>query len=275
VEELTIEAGATVEGGKKRKRRKKKKKSAGDLHFDAAGTDQADTEQGQSDATLTDETSEYGEVSSPEIEESTGEAVLKTKKRKRKKKKSAGGVHPDTTDTDQTDNEPEQSEASLAEEVFETEEVSSPDNDESDGDSALKPKKRKRRRSRSKAHKTPEGSADDAAAGLPPEREALEVAVPDVAPPEEPPTPAKTKRTRTARKKITEVVAEESPVPSEPAMLVATAVNSELIPVQKKPRRAAPKKEVALVDVHAPEPETVPAKAAARPRRKKKDDEIK
>jgi ribonuclease E len=267
------EADGPAEGGKKRKRRKKKKKTAGDLNLEATDSDQSDIEQAQSDFASAEEAADTAEAPSPGIEAITGESALKPKKRKRKKKKAVGGLHLEASGTDQTVGVPVQSNTSLMEETHETEEISSPDVDESAADSSLIPKKRKRRRSRSKAHKTPEGSAEDAAAGSTHEHETLNVAIQDVTLPEEPLRPAKPKRTRTAREKST-VGAVESPAPSEPALPMAPPVISEPLPVQKKPRRAAPKKEAAPADVKAVKPETVPAKPVARPRRKKNNDEI-
>ncbi len=205
----------------------------------------------------------------------------KKRKRRKKKKKSASDLHLDATTADQADTAPDHNDSSLSEQSPETAEVSvsdignvsASDPEESAVDLTVKPKKRKRRRSRSKAYKTPESSGEDTAAGLTPEREELDPAFPDATPPEEISTPAKPKRPRTARKKSTEATV-ESPAPSEPALPVASPVTSEPLPVKKKPRRTAPKKEAASSDVTAAEPETVPAKPAARPRRKKKDEEI-
>ncbi|HIJ88103.1 MAG TPA: Rne/Rng family ribonuclease [Desulfuromonadales bacterium] len=277
-EEQKTETSALAEGGKKRKRRKKKKKSAADLHLDTADSDLIDGDTERIDASPAEEVPETGMASSPDIEESAVDSALKPKKRKRKKKKPASDLHLETTDTSQPDIEPEQSSAYPTGDDPETGIDLSPDSGEIPVDSAQKPKKRKRRRSRSKAHKTPDGSALDTAVEATPESETMDTEIPTVTPPEEVPAPAKPKRPRTVRKKNTVAAAEAIPAPSEPALLAAPPVISEPLPLQKKPRRAAPKKEAVTPDVTAPapapEPETVPVKPASRARRKKKDAEI-
>ncbi|MDD2540146.1 MAG: Rne/Rng family ribonuclease [Desulfuromonadaceae bacterium] len=196
----------------------------------------------------------------------------KKRKRRKKKKKVAGDVQQNAAEFDQSETEMAPGDVSQTEEAPEGADVSTSEPGDDAADLAAKPKKRKRRRSRSKAHKNPEHSAEEAPAV--PAAESVETetgtATPVQTPAEAPATEAKPKRVRTPRKKKPETTA-EMPVTSEPAAELATA--PEPLQVQKKPRRAAPKK-TKEVTITTPEPETTPPKPAPRPRRKKKDEEV-
>jgi ribonuclease E len=87
-EEQKTESAAHAEGGKKRKRRKKKKKTAGDVHPDAAGHDQAEAETGHDDSSHADEAHESAEHAAPEAGDTAADQSLKPKKRKRRRSRS-------------------------------------------------------------------------------------------------------------------------------------------------------------------------------------------
>jgi ribonuclease E len=190
----------------------------------------------------------------------------KKRKRRKKKKKSSADMHFDATATNQSDVDMEQSDDSPVADAAVADELPSSETAGNGADQPGIPKKRKRRRSRSKGHKVQEGL--DVAAFAP----AVELVAPETAIPSEETTPAvKPKRARTPRRKAPEVVTEK-PIISE--IVAETAAITESLPVQKKPRRAAPKKTAEAATVYTPEPETAPHKPAPRPRRKKKEEEI-
>ena len=195
----------------------------------------------------------------------------KKRKRRKKKKKVAGDVNQDTMTPEQSEAESEHADDSLAEEVTETGDVAPSVTGDADAEQAVKPKKRKRRRSRSKAHKDLEQTGEEASATPVSEPVAAETSTPDITPPEEAVAKTKPKRTRTQHKKKLEAANDVS-VATE--LMAETAVVAEPLPVQKKSRRAAPKKSTEVV-VTVPEPEAALPKPTARPRRKKKIEEVK
>ncbi|MDD2733169.1 MAG: Rne/Rng family ribonuclease [Desulfuromonadaceae bacterium] len=188
----------------------------------------------------------------------------KKRKRRKKKKKTSGDPHMDATGATQSDVDTDHNDDSPSEEVSETGDVSTSDAEESAADLTVKPKKRKRRRSRSKAHKNSEHPGEESPDVIVPVPLVPEVSVPAVTS-EDASAEAKPKRARTPRKKKQDAVA-EAPVVLEPAITIVAA--PEPPPVIKKPRKAAVKKIIPVVIT--PEPETVPQKTVARPRRKKK-----
>ena len=190
----------------------------------------------------------------------------KKRKRRKKKKKITGDASLDVTATDLTEAEVDQEDDSQEENLTEAVEVSSLDISENASDQTVKPKKRKRRRSRSKAHKESEISLEETAVAPDSDVVNSDESTTELTPPETSTVTAKPKRLRTQRKKVAEVLVEK-PVVSEPLLeIVAPAV-------PKPPRRPAPKKAKGAV-INSPDSEAAPSKQAAKPRRKKKDEEI-
>ncbi|NTV50617.1 MAG: Rne/Rng family ribonuclease [Geobacteraceae bacterium] len=194
----------------------------------------------------------------------------KKRKRRKKKKKVAGDVLQDATAPNQSEAEPDHGDSPETAEVPEGAEAILSETGDSAADQTAKPKKRKRRRSRSKAHKDQEHTVEETSVGSASEPVAAETSVPELTQPEIVTVNVKPKRARPPRKKKQEA-AIDVPVTPEPA--IETTIVPEPPPVQKKPRRTAPKKAKEPV-VTASEPEAAPPKPAARPRRKKKVEQI-
>ena len=197
----------------------------------------------------------------------------KKRKRRKKKKKVAGDAIQDATALDQTEAEMDHVAGSQTEEAPEATDATVSEAGDAAADQAVKPKKRKRHRSRSKAHKGQEHSLEETPAAQVSEPVAPEVPIAVVTQSETAAADTKPKRARTPRKKKPESTAGE-PVISEPAVEAP-------VPVAPKPRRRAAPKKVKETVVTTPEPvaaaaktEAAPSKPAARPRRKKKDEEI-
>ncbi|MDD2897422.1 MAG: Rne/Rng family ribonuclease [Desulfuromonadaceae bacterium] len=217
-------------------------------------------------------------VSTEEQQEETSSPVEAVKKRKRrkKKKKSATDVIQDIQPLDKneavTESETGHEDEIAAKTTPEAADEATPVEAEGNVvDQSLKPKKRKRRRSRSKVHKSVEHSEDGTPAETATEPEALKSDIPvTVPPPVESAVAVKPKRARTPRKKSPEV-ATEVPIVPEPVMEVVE--DPAPPPVQKKPRHAAAKKTAEIV-VPVQETEVTKPKPAAKPRRKKKVDEV-
>jgi len=190
----------------------------------------------------------------------------KKRKRRKKKKKVAGDVQQNAAELDQAETETEQGDDSQTEDAPESVDAVLETGDAA-ADQAAKLKKRKRRRSRSKTHKDHETSPEEsAAAPTPPEPVATEASIPAMTPAEPVAAETKPKRDRTPRKKKTEAAVEET-VTAEPTV-EAVAI------IAPKPRRRAAPKKVKEAAITAPEAEAAPPKPAARPRRKKKVEEI-
>jgi ribonuclease E len=205
-------------------------------------------------------------------EEQKGEAAGsaeggKKRKRRKKKKKSTGDVHQGETALAQAETVMDHGEEFQREETPEAADIHAAEEGDGAADQAAKPKKRKRRRSRGKSHKDQEHPAEETLAAPASEPVATETAISVVVPHDETAVKTKPKRPRTPRKKKPEPVT-ETPVASAPAMEAPA-------PVTPKPRRPAAPKKVKEAAIEAAEPEAAPAKPAARPRRKKKDEEIK
>ena len=197
----------------------------------------------------------------------------KKRKRRKKKKKTAADAHQDGSAPDQTEAEMDHGDDFLENEAPEPVDDTGSEAGDNSADQSLKPKKRKRRRSRSKAHKGQEHSLEDSPAVPAPEAAVPDAAVAVAAQPGAAVAEAGPKRARTARKKKSEGAAEKPVIP-EPA--AETAAVPEPLPVQKKPRRTAAKKSVAVeatavvsLPVVAPVMPK-PAKRAAVPKRPKK-----
>ncbi len=185
----------------------------------------------------------------------------KKRKRRKKKKKATEDVRQNTAEHDQTGTEIAIGDEAQGEEAAETADTSATETDGS-AEQTAKPKKRKRRRSRSKTHKDLEHSSEEVS--VTPVSEPAAPETPAPTPPEADAIEAKPKRARTPRKKKPEAVVEETATSVPVVEAVAT--------VAPKPRRrAAPKK---VPEAPVPEAEIVPPKPKARPRRKKKDEEV-
>ncbi len=193
----------------------------------------------------------------------------KKRKRRKKKKKTGSDATTATAVEDPSGEDTEQGENAGAEADTEPADDTTPE--ATDG---AKPKKRKRRRSRSKAHKGQETAHDETAGAEVPGATVPEITIAAASEvsTESAATASKPKRARPPRRKkpAAEV---EVPAPSAPAVIVVETAETPKPANPRPPRRAAPKK-AAVPAVVDPPAEAAQPKPAARPRRKKKSEEV-
>ena len=193
----------------------------------------------------------------------------KKRKRRKKKKKTGSDATTATAVEDPSGEDTEQGENAGAEADTEPADDTTPE--ATDG---AKPKKRKRRRSRSKAHKGQETAHDETAGAEVPGATVPEITIAAASEvsTESAATASKPKRARPPRRKkpAAEV---EVPAPSAPAVIVVETAETPKPANPRPPRRATPKK-AAVPAVVDPPAEAAQPKPAARPRRKKKSEEV-
>lgn len=198
--------------------------------------------------------------------------AAKKRKRRKKKKKPAGEILQNADAQEPGETEITENGDSPDTEVHDTVEAAVT-GEEGGVDQAAKPKKRKRRHSRSKAPKDQEltpGEVVETSASE--QKVAQETSEPVLIQPKADADIAiKLKPARPTRKKKLEAITEE-PVVSQPVAEITTP--SKPAAEKKKPRQTATKK-AKEASITTQESEGAPPKPAAKPRRKKKDEEIK